>query len=520
MRTAITAGRGRIVRPRGRDFEIPAPIGGWNARDAIPDMKPTDARTLENFLVDARRIRPRPPSMTWATGLGGPVETLMEFAPASGLSRLFAAAPTAIFDVTALGAVGAAAQTGLSNGRWQHVNFATSGGQYLYCVNGQDAPRHFNGSIWTSPVITPDAGTLSPNNFICVMSHMNRLWFIERSTLKVWYLDARAITGTAHAFDLGSLCPLGGEMMAMSTWTRDGGEGTDDYAVFVTSKGEAHIYAGVDPSSNTTWGRVGRYMIPPPIGRRCMYQLGAELVVLTVQGPVPLSRVMGLSVASAKNTAITDKIAGAFSQAAMFSSGYFGWQIYEYPLANLLLVNVPVQERVAQQQFVFGTRSGAWSKFTGLNGGCWGSLGGVPFFGGNDDKVHRFDFGEGDDNQPILATYEHAFMDLGSSVTKRFLAARPRLVAPPGYVPAVHIRTDFDESPIDFDRTVAATSSGPKWDVTAWDTSPWGVDSVATQGWQSVEGVGSTVSVAFRLAVLADMSLNGMLLKYEPGGTL
>jgi hypothetical protein len=48
------------------------------------------------------------------TGFSNPVETLVEYLPTSGASKLFAAAGTSIFDVTTPGALGAAVQTGLS----------------------------------------------------------------------------------------------------------------------------------------------------------------------------------------------------------------------------------------------------------------------------------------------------------------------------------------------------------------------------------------------------------------------
>lgn len=520
MRKALQGRRPRGVA-RGDVETIPAPIGGWNARDALTAMKATDARTLENWLVDAGKIRVRPGYVNWATGIGARVDTLMEWAPDSGLPKLFAAAPTAIYDVTGSGAVGAPSMSSLTNGRWQHVNFATPGGNFLGCVNGADGFRTFNGTTWATQAITGSAGgyTLDPTDLIHVCAHMNRLWFVENGTRRVWFLGIQAIAGAASLLDLSSICPKGGEILAMDTWTRDGGYGTDDFAVFVTSEGEVLLFAGVNPAASTSWALSGRYTIPRPIGRRCTFRLGAELLIQTVQGLLPLSRIMGLSVASAKNQAVNDKIAGAFSVAAKAVAGSFGWQVFEYTGANLLLVNVPVREGAEQHQYVFGTSTGAWSKFTGLNGGCWASLGGAPFFGGNDGVVRRFDAGSSDGGSAILATYEHAFVNLKTPAEKIFSLARPSLVAPSGYVPAVHIRTDYDRSPIDF-RTIATPSQGAVWDEAVWDEAQWASGAVATEDWQTIEGAGRTVSVGFRVATTGELELNGTQIMFEKGGIL
>src|SRR4029078_4390636 len=122
---------------------------------------------------------------------------------------------------------------------------------------------------------------------------MNRLWFLEENALHVWYLATSAIQGTLTKF----LPPFrqGGKCMAMGSWTRDGGSGSDDFSVFVSSEGECVIYAGVDPSSASSFALVGVYRIPTVIGRRCLVPAGAELGILTMQGLVPLSQIMGMT---------------------------------------------------------------------------------------------------------------------------------------------------------------------------------------------------------------------------------
>jgi hypothetical protein len=194
----------------------------------------------------------------------------MEWNGPAGTRKLFGATSSAIYDATTAGAVGAAAVSSLTSGQWSHTMFATAGGNFLVACNGADDVRNYDGSSWTTPSIT---GVTSAN-LIQVAVHMSRLWFVEKNTLKVWYLSTNAISGSATSIDFGSLSRLGGHLVGMTSWSRDGGAGIDDIAVFVTSRGEVHVYEGADPSSTTTWSRVGTFKIAEPIGRRCFIKAG------------------------------------------------------------------------------------------------------------------------------------------------------------------------------------------------------------------------------------------------------
>ena len=136
-----------LVPARGVPASLPAPTGGWNARDVLGEMQPNDAVALVNFFPGTTSVMQRLGYSRWATGIAGQVETLFSYA--SGTSRkLFAVAGGSIYDCTALGAVGAAAVTALTNSRFQYVNMTTPGGSYLLAVNGADKMRNFDGTTW------------------------------------------------------------------------------------------------------------------------------------------------------------------------------------------------------------------------------------------------------------------------------------------------------------------------------------------------------------------------------------
>jgi hypothetical protein len=152
-------------------------------------------------------------------------------------------------------------------------------------------------------------------NIVGITAYQNRLWFVENHSLSVWYLDVLSIAGTATKFDIGPICKLGGYIVAMGSWSRDGGAGPDDLAVFLTNKGEVLIYSITDPTSASTISLLGVFKIPEPVGRRCIIKVGSDLAVITSQGLIPLSSVLGTSEAGQTNSAITDKITSAFRTA-------------------------------------------------------------------------------------------------------------------------------------------------------------------------------------------------------------
>jgi hypothetical protein len=138
---------------------VPAPIGGWNARDTIAEMNPLDAVVLNNFYPTPSKVQLRKGYTQYATGITGQVDTLMQYSGGS-VSELFAAAGSVIYDVSSAGAA-ISAVTGLGNDRWQYVNASTAGGNFLTAVNGTDAALIYDGTTWVKYAPISTAQTIS-----------------------------------------------------------------------------------------------------------------------------------------------------------------------------------------------------------------------------------------------------------------------------------------------------------------------------------------------------------------------
>lgn len=475
---------------------VPAPIDGWNARDPLAAMKPTEAVYLDNWFPTTASVDIRKGATNWATGMTGKVETLMSYnAPTT--SKLFNAVGQYIYDGSASGAVGAAEVSGLTSAQWQYINFTTAAGNFMYLVNGADTPYLYNGTTWTSitgasvPAITGVTTTLLVN----VWQHKGRIWFVEKDSLRAWYLPTAAVGGAASSFDLSALCRRGGYLMAGGTWTIDAGDGVDDYQVFVTSEGEVLVYRGTDPASISTWALVGRYEVGNPLGRRCLQKFAGDLLYISKDGVLPLSAALQSSRTNPR-VALTDRIDGAMSDAARDYGTLFGWQLCLFTAGDMLLLNVPTSSTTAEQ-YVMNIITGAWCRFTGWDAACFEIHRDELYFGTTDKTVKAWTGLEDMGSVNIVADAKSAFNRFKYRALKQFTMARPILVVNQPPPIAIGINVDFeDEDPSGTLSAIGGT--GGIWGTGLWGTMLWGGAGMVIKNWLGLFGVGFTAATRMK----------------------
>jgi hypothetical protein len=473
----------RAKRAVSQPISLPAPVGGWNARDALPSMAPSDAVILENWYPATTEVTLRNGYEKHATGITGQVETLMAYSGAS-TDKLFAIAGGKVYDASSQGAVGAAVVTGLTNSRWGYCNIATSGGNFLSMANGVDAPRNYNGTTWSTPAITGVTATTLRDPIL----YAQRQFFIGDNSLKVWYLPVQSIAGAAAAVDVAPFMTKGGYIVAHGTWTIDAGNGVNDHYVIMTNKGQIIVYQGTDPTSTTTWSMVGVWDIGAPVGPRSLYKYAGDMLIISQDGVVPLSGALQSSRVQPR-VAITDKIQFAISAAVTDYAQNFGWQLMYVPTINQLWLNVPVQEGQNQQQYAMNTITGSWCNYTGWNANCMEMYNDEPYFGGDGYVAHAW-YSNADDGNNITALGLQAFNNFNSAGTlKRFTMSRPifRTDGAPAIYAGINIdfNTDIPTASLTF---TPATYS--KWDSALWDAGLWGGALSILQNWQGLNGVG------------------------------
>jgi len=424
---------------------IPVPTWGWDALSPLANMKPDHAIQLDNIIPRTGYVEMRRGSFAWTGTLysnSTPVESLIVYNAALG-AQLFAACGPNIYDVSS--GTASPVVTGMNSARYQYVNFTnTASGHYMVVANGVDIPKLYDGANWSNlNIIGPVLADI-----IQVNAHHGRLWLVPKNSTQAWYMQVGNISGTATSFDIGDLMTRGGQIMAMATWTVDTQATVNDYAVFITSNGtvaQAIVYAGTDPANASTWQLYGVYEIGPPIGRRCFVNVGGDLGILCIDGLIPMSKLLLTDRTSVENVSITDRILNEFLTSARNYKNHFGWEVVKYPLGMLAILNVPVTENYAAIQYVMNTLTGAWCRFTGLNANCWAVFNDIPYFGGNDGVVRRWDSGPSDSGVAITGTMRTAFNYFGDrNHRKRYTMMRPLMTTngeavTPGYC----VNTDF-----------------------------------------------------------------------------
>jgi len=470
-------------RAVSQPVSLPAPVGGWNARDSLAAMSPLDAPILTNWYPATTECQLRYGYSKHATGITGQVDTLMAYS-GSSTDKLFAIAGGSVYDVTTAGAVGAAVVTGLSNSRWQYLNIATAGGNFLSMANGVDAPRVYNGTTWSSASISGVTSTKLNNPIL----YAERQFFIEKNTLKVWYLPVDSIGGVAGAVDISSLTTRGGYIVSHGTWTIDAGQGVNDHYVIMTNKGQVVVYQGTDPSDPAAFAMVGVWDIGAPVGAKALYKYAGDMLIISQDGVVPLSGALQSSRVQPR-VAITDKIQFAISSAVTDYANNYGWQLMYVPTINQLWLNVPVQEGQDQQQFVMNTITGAWCNYTGWNANCMEMFNDEPYFGGNGYVAHAWNT-QSDAGNNITAFGLQAFNSFNNAgALKRFTMSRPIIRTNGNPAIGAGISIDFNTTDTTSSLNYVPVNYGV-WDASTWDSSAWGGTLQVLQNWQGLNGVG------------------------------
>lgn len=470
---------------------VPSPVGGWNDRDSLAEMPPQDSVIQINYFSYPSKVALRAGEISWVTGIGNQVQSIMSYKPQSGTSHLFAAAGTSFYDVTATGAVGAAVVTGLTNAQWQKINITTPGGSFLMAVNGSDKLRGYDGTVWwtdgdgSHDITGVDTATCS-NIYLT----LKRVWLVQPSTCSAWYLPVNSIAGAALQLPLGTVFLRGGQLVSMVAWSLDAGAGVQVYTAFFSDQGEVAIYQGSDPNSVTTWSLVGVYWMGSPISKRCAIQFGRDVLVITQDGLVPLSQAIITGRIDTK-IALTDKIQNSISLSISALASNFGWQVIQFPAENMIILNVPVAVG-SQEQYVMNTITGAWARFKGWPANCWELYNDQLYFGDN-GVVRKAWQGTSDHNNPIVGEVLQAFnyfkAEAPANSLKEFTLCRPLLSIDNNPGVTFGINTDFDLSAPRGRPTFLQSGAGT-WNSGLWNAAQWGGDPAIQKAWQSAFGTG------------------------------
>lgn len=365
-------------------------------------------------------------------------------------------------------------KTGFSSGKWQATNFNNR----LFLANGTDTFQIYDGSTVADSTFT--GPTLA--NIVGSNAFKSRLYVWEVDSQDFWYGSTNAIAGAMTRFPLSRVGNFGGNLVSMVNWTIDGGDGSDDFAVFLMSTGEAIVYQGSDPGDANAWSLVGVYRISSPLSYRSAVKVGGDVMIQTSEDYVLLSLILR------ENTRRT-KMSGAAQDVARRYSANDGWGVTYYPTQGYVIFNIPVSS-TRFDQHILNVVTRAWTSFQGMNARDWAVHDGDLYFAGV-NGVFQADQGNSDNGVAIQADCKQAWNMLGSAGLKRITSYRPVMDSTGTLSFASSLSYDYKPASIDPPQSVA--SAGTPWG-SPWG-SPWSAVITVKQDWKTASGLGYEVSV-------------------------
>ena len=493
------------------NYTLPAPTGGLNVRDSLDTMAEADAIVMDNYLPSETKVLLRRGYTSYAV-LGAKIRTLIEYKKPA-YERFFACGGGKVWDISSKEHIEQIAE-GFNSNDWQYCQFKDR----LILVNGYDAPQTFYVSDgeehWEDASFEGD--NLLAQKLINVAVCKQRLFFVEKGTLSAWYSQGVGeVQGMLVKFDLSTIFRRGGELLAVASWTQDAGQGMDDLTVFITTEGEIAVYTGNDPGNASDWSLRGVYQMSRPIGYRCAMQYQGDIVIISEDGYIPMSKALALDKANASQVSFSDKIRGLVLERTKDGRNKFGWQSVIYGRGGYAVFNVPVSQQF--EQHVVNVNTGAWCRFTGIRAFCWGLFGDRLYFG-SDDGVFLFDEGYADNGTHICGVVEQAYSSLGSPNLKRIQLINPRTKASAKYALVVYTNMDFDSKDKAYAENIG-TGGITKWDKAPWSSlsNPVGTKWATLKGKIRSQWIGNSAT-GFKASVVFKTKTRGNLIEWYDTG--
>ncbi len=462
-------------------FPIPAPMMGLNTLLDYTLLQSTEARVLENWLPDEGSCKVRPGRVAHQAITGATeVPTLMVWEGATGRKLVASADDGEIYDVS--GAPSALSSANYTDNLWSWDNF----NGYLFGVNGVDTPWRYDGGVATAATgfTGPTLTTLQT-----VTQVRDRLWFTRTNTADVSYGGIGAVTGALTAFQLSQIAS-GGRAMDVGAWSRDAGDGSDDFTVFIMNTGQVIVYQG-NPATN--FSLVGKYSAPPPVGADCTIQVGGELVILTVSGPVPVSAIIAGNAFKPEALAHWGKIAPSWAADFRLYGSNAGWNA---SFINGLVYFVIPTGSTSNKVYVLNTRNSAWTIYTKMPASMFAEFNSNTYFGSStSNDVYRHATGS-DSGMPIETVARQGWTyPTGGKRAMQYTMMRPIITPSASCQAQFQVDTDFQAFPITASlETISAESEGAEWDEEFWDDPDWADEPRTDRLWYSIYGKGRAVA--------------------------
>ncbi|GHT88438.1 hypothetical protein AGMMS49543_26600 [Betaproteobacteria bacterium] len=503
------------IRDSGRDttsslVSVPSATGGWNTRDAIANMPPTDAVVMDNWMprescvalregyrkidmpvdaaLDPKEIGTIMPYTVQRVEGDPPVKDDITCVILAGNNKLWKWHPQEaaanLSDITPT-----AAEATIKTNKWNYVIYKKN----LIMTRGGSTPLLFEeNAAGTTPratkmQINTDAatveGTVHDYDVDMVAIYRGRMYISAIGCLGFFYTEAGKLPGaTALSYnDLSYTFTHGGSVELIANWSKTGAEGLDNYLIVVTTMGEVGVFSGDDPVStapNATWKMEGLFHIPKVIHGSNAVRVGGDLILITEEGYIGLGDMLNANFINTDN-ALSDKINVAVKD-LLRNTEFPHWNQTFYLHENLLIVNVPansVKPVTETHQHVLNLSTGAWCRFTGLNATCFGEFNSKLYFAKTGGGLYEMFSGSSDDGEAIKGYVQQAYSNFGSPKIKMFKNADILSSHNLSLQISLNFFVDFKRG---FPNAKASMISvAPLWNISHWDAVGWDVAATA-----------------------------------------
>ena len=355
-------------------YKLQAPLKGWDTTTSLADQEEGFACLLDNYFPDNQKLTLRRGTFPVAElASGGPVQSIIPFNTGE---RMIAGSGGGIYNV----ATGALIKNGFTNNFWRGAEYKGN----LYLANGIDNAQVYDGTTMTDVAFTgaPDLHftniTIANNQILCVVEN----------SMDFYYLPVGNVAGELKPFYLSQIAQKGGKLLAIVAFGKDTASGFQKNIAFVTSEGEIIVYNSADFGDATKIECLGSYFTSRPIGRNCVVNWGADVVIITHEGYRPLSQIIANGELMKTSDLFSFKISGAVLEAVKDYSNDPRWMGAVVGTEQFAIFNVPNDSGC--QQHVMNLETGAWCRFTGIDASSLCLFGGKLYFGLPDGFVCEY----------------------------------------------------------------------------------------------------------------------------------
>ena len=350
-----------------------------------------------------------------------------------------------------------------------------------------------------------------------VWVYKNRIWFVQKDSLDVWYLPVDSISGELTLLPLGGVFGKGGSLVFGATWSQDVGDGLNALNAFVTSEGEAAVYQGSNPADAADWGIVGVYQTGKPMGAKAHVKIGGDIALASDIAFVPLSEALRTEYSELGANSLSAPIEALWPEQVLARAGT-PWHCALWTAKQMVVVALPTVDSQPPAMLVMNSRTRKWGWFTNWGSTCVHVFNDRLFIGDTLGRVYEANVTGLDDGEPYTATYLPSFDQLDVPGHKTVSMVRAVLRGP--YVVREQMSTHTDYS-VRLPAAPAATpvSAPGVWGdpATIWGQFNWGSTSAkeVQQNWRNQFGTGEVVSAGIQITSGAIVPLDTEIIRTD-----